>query len=82
MHVPGLTTTRLHLVLAVLCAASLTATGLAAAAAILGVAGLRLLAQHHQGLQGAHQGATSTWTWSRCSSTAATDLDRPRVSTS
>ncbi len=78
MHVPGLTTTRLHLALAVLCAATLSPAGVATAAAIVAVLALRLLAQHHQGLQG----ATSTWTWSRCSSTAATDLDRPRVSTS
>jgi len=48
MRIPGVTTTRLHLVMAALCALSGTLAGLATAMVLLLLVGARLIAIRHQ----------------------------------
>ena len=60
MRIPGVTTTRLHLVLAALCALSGTLAGLATAMVLLLVVGARLLAIRHQAAAGMARAAVGT----------------------
>jgi hypothetical protein len=60
MRIPGVTTTRLHLVLAALCALSGTVTGLATAMLFLLVLAARGMAIRHQAAAGMARAAVGT----------------------